>query len=198
MSRRPYNWPKGFIYIRESFSPELHPTLIANFLSTGNPEDENQRIPILDEAKVHPDIKIKKIGTPHPLSGQRGVFASALISAGTDLGEYAGEIRLIEQSWKLNPELYDYAWTLKMGSFFLIIDAKKWANEFAFVNDYRGIAAHPNVESKWVVHRGVYRLIFRTVVDLYKGQELLIDYGEEYWKAPHRSLDFFRNQIFEV
>jgi hypothetical protein len=185
MSKPPGLWPEQFLYITESFSAHLHPMILKNLLCAVG-VDEESIIPLLDKATIHPHITLKPLSSPHPLAGQWGLFASDFIDVDSDLGEYVGELHLIDACWPLNPVDYDFAWTLKMENFFFIIDAKKWANQLAFVNDFRGLSKQPNVAPKWVVHRGSYHLIFRTVAPIEKGEELLIDYGADYWRAPHR------------
>jgi hypothetical protein len=181
----PTDWPEEFIYILESFSADLHPMILKNLLFAAG-VDQELVVPLIDEKKVHPHLVIKKLAARHPLSGQRGVFATEGICAGTDLGEYVGQIRLIDAAWPLDPTECDYSWTLRMDRFFFIIDAQKWANELAFVNDYRGVASKPNIAPKWVVHRSSYHLVFHTISPIAQNEEILIDYGADYWKAPHR------------
>ena len=184
----PNYFPEGWIYVSETVSSDLHPLILKNLLSTGIEEDEHAVHPLIEAKQVDPRIEIRPISSPsHPLYLQRGVFAKKNIPRDTDIGQYVGEARFIATEWKLDEKDYDYAWTTKVQNFLFIIDAKKWANELAFVNDFRGIAEAPSLIPKWVIHRGSFHLIFQTSQDIAADSELLIDYGEEYWKAPHRN-----------
>lgn len=186
---QPLNWPSHFIYTRSAFSSELHPALLSHFLSTGNQKDLVCIHPLLEEERVHSALVIKELPDQHPLGSlrdawecrQRGLFATASLSAGVDLGEYAGEMRLLDAAWGLERKEQHYALVMPLGNYRFIIDAKKWANELAFVNDYRGIAQAANVVGATAVHRGCYRPIFRTLSPIAPGEELLLDYGSGYW-----------------
>lgn len=186
---KPVNWPEGFIYTPSSFSSELHPALLKHFLSTGNAEDFDCVHLLLEKQTVHSALMIKELPLSHPLGAlkdalgnrQRGLFALAELPSGVDLGEYAGEMRLIDASWKLNQKEHNYSLVIPLGAYRFIIDAKKWANELAFINDYRGIAKAPNVIGTTAVHRGCYYPIFQTLSSISPGEELLIDYGPGYW-----------------
>ena len=186
MSKQPRHWPSSHHYISESFSEDLHPTFFSHLLLAVGEED--QTIPLLEEKSVHLSLQIKKLSTPHPLAGELGLFASEAIPAHTPLGAYAGKLRLIDHCWPIDPKECDYAWTLKLQRFMFIIDAKTHGNELAFVNDFRGLAPQPNTIPKWVVHNSTYHLIFETASPIAAGEELLIDYGADYWKAPHRCI----------
>lgn len=197
----PSSWPAEYIYKHHAFSSQLHPALLEGFLSTGKGEDVELISPLIERGEVHPDLRLEKITAhlkyrgpkPHPLAhakygkrAQYGVFARRDIGEGVDLGEYVGEQYVTGQSWKDQLKDCDHAWTLDCGPFVLIVNAKKYANELAFVNDYRGLGASPNVKAKWVVHKGCYHLVFETVRLIKKGEELLLDYGAGYWKSSTR------------
>ncbi|TKY89073.1 hypothetical protein EX895_001604 [Sporisorium graminicola] len=69
----------------------------------------------------------------------------------------------------------------------LYLDSRYWGNESRFVNDYRGIAAKPNVEFRSFLQHcqedGEPRFqmgLFATG-PIRKGQELLINYGKSFW-----------------
>jgi len=65
-----------------------------------------------------------------------------------------------------------YALTMNDGT---IRDAACKRRAGAYVNDYRGSGKRPNAELK---DDGVYAL-----KNIYKGDEILVDYGSEYWKG---------------
>ena len=63
------------------------------------------------------------------------------------------------------------------------VDAEKYGNEFRFVNDYHGVIPAPNVRFSRAVAGGLIRIFVVTILPITEGQELLIQYGEEYWSA---------------
>ena len=63
------------------------------------------------------------------------------------------------------------------------IDASKFGNEMRFINDYRNIADEENAYFVIDRERGEYQT--RIVASRYiePGEEILTDYGEEYWRV---------------
>ncbi len=198
----PPNWLKDFIYSKEIISQEIGLTFLRSLLSTGSPEDLDKISPFIETRTVHPALKIEKItknincseGKPHPLISaktlrghkQRGIFAESFIPKGTELGEYVGEVFLRNIEADISDILSfcsEYTWQVKVKDFMLITDPKKWANELAFINDYRGIKESPNVASGLIIHRGAFHFGYITIADIEAKEELLVDYGERYWKA---------------
>ena len=68
----------------------------------------------------------------------------------------------------------------------LELDAKCVGNESRFINDYRGISAHPNVTFHTAAHpgRGVWVDII-VIAAICVGDEILVDYGAAF--APYAS-----------
>lgn len=191
----PKNWPEGFVYAKRCVSSQLHPSLLEEFITTGRAEDSEVVSPLIERGAIHEGVSLMKI-TPkmnHPLSHARygkrahyGLFATQGIDCGVELGEYVGELQVMAANRKHNLKDFDHAWTRELGPFLFVLNAKRVANELAFVNDYRGLAREPNVKPKWVVHRGQYHLVFETSQRVRSKDELLIDYGEGYWQAASR------------
>jgi hypothetical protein len=195
----PKYWPKGFVYATESVSPEMNLSLMRMFLGA---EDSQIVSWVIENKTVCPHMKILPLtkarfkNCSHPLIGkrspsghlQRGVFATQMIPKGTELGEYVGEVYLIDEE-KYSESIFakvkpsEYAFRLKIGSYYWIVEPKKIANELAFINDYRGIAPEPNIKSGWIIHRGLKYLAYVTIKDIAPDQELLTNYGETYWKG---------------
>ena len=191
----PKNWPEGFVYARRCRSSQLHPSLLEEFIKTGCEEDCEITSQVIEKGLIHPSLSLVKIThrMNHPLSyskyGKRshyGVFASSMIDQEVELGEYVGELQVLAANWKHSLKDFDHAWTLEQGPFLFVLNAKKVANELAFMNDYRGLADKPNAKPKWVVHQGLYHLVFETITAVNASEELLIDYGEGYWQAASR------------
>ncbi len=197
----PADWPADYVYSTSCRMSEIHPALLEQFISTGHPEDAHAVYPLIEKGGVHPHLELKKItaqvkgadGRPHPLSRarygkrvHRGLFAKRGLPDGVELGEYVGELQLLAADWKRGLKDFDHAWTLKSGPFLFVLNAKKFANELAFINDYRGIGRSANAKPKWVVHKGLFHLIVVTTCPIRPGEEVLIDYGVGYWEAASR------------
>ncbi|MBY0529876.1 MAG: hypothetical protein K2P51_06755 [Rhabdochlamydiaceae bacterium] len=184
----PINWPSHFIFTPLPFSQDLHPSIFRFLLATGNDQDLEVIHPLLESATVHPDLEIRQIrdkghvlGSSDPI--QHGLFAKKQISQGIDLGTYSGEMKLLNADFPMVGGQYNYALAMKLPGFTFVIDAKKWANEMAFMNDYRKIAEKPNVYIRTVTHRGCYYSMCQTLCPISEGEELLTDYGVNYWKC---------------
>lgn len=196
---KPRNWPKSFTYSPVSSCGDVHPSIFRQWLATGNPQDEHVISPCIEEARVHPHIRIKKITpglrykgvSPHPLcnsevfSGhvQHGVFATKKIAKGVQLGEYVGEVLLSEESCKSSGGAGGlYCWRFSINEICVNIYSRNLANELVFVNDFRGLQPHPNVSGKFIIHRGSYYFGYETLRDIEPQEELLIDYGQVWAK----------------
>ncbi len=179
----PVNWPKDFIYTPVSIPTNLLPALLDFCLSTGSLEDGKRICPWIESQRVHPALRIKKLIQPHPLAGQRGLFATRKIEAGTELGEFTGEIGYGLSLDRRREGFYDWG-TYINGKCFMI-DAGKMGNELSFVNDYRGLSDTPNVRTKWIIHRGRYYFGYETTREIPPRAELLIDYGPAWEKFLH-------------
>lgn len=137
-----------------------------------------------NEAKIAPS-RIKNAG--------HGVFAPYATPAGVVIGYYAGRQVSHDQAAR-NPSAYilqvAHNTNLERCKVIpltepetgpnksILIDAsdKSVANWCSMVNDYRGSGKNPNVMFK---KNGA----LVTITPLRKGEELLLDYGDEYWKA---------------
>ncbi|MBS3904229.1 MAG: SET domain-containing protein-lysine N-methyltransferase [Simkania sp.] len=193
----PKFFPKGFVYRQESIAPEVDIAFLRFFLLTGDAEDLNRVSWVIENKQVHPYVKIqilnKKNGrnSSHPLVGistlrghvQRGLFATKTIPADTDLGEYVGEVYLTDKNAKVRAGFSEYTWMIPIKECFFFVDAGKVANELAFINDYRGLQPKPNVMARWTVHRGAFYFVYATMREISAGEELLVDYGDNYWST---------------
>lgn len=199
---QPKNWPEPFIYSSESVGADIHIAVLRLALSTNSSKDCHRIIPCIEEKRVHPHLEIRKItpqlsyneSKPHPLIGcqirgrdQLGVFAKKKILKNTDLGEYVGEIHLWNGLSTLVGMGTGYNWIIGWESQSTwCIDARKIANELAFVNDYRGLKDAPNVRPKWMIHRGYYYFGYAALRDIQTNEEIVIDYGKEWAHLYHQ------------
>jgi SET domain-containing protein len=65
---------------------------------------------------------------------------------------------------------------------FLLVDANELGNETRLINHFKGIGEHENIEFKKMWVGGCMRVFAVACTDIQKGQELLADYGEDYWQ----------------
>lgn len=165
--RRPRNWPKNV-----KFTSGLI---------------WKQEVPLLNNAfapAIMKGVIIKKVSKSHPLFRDKktvyGLFASAHLAKGRVLGSYAG----VRQPTR-NTEITFSEYICSVSDF--DIDAQKYGNESRFINDFRNIAAAPNVIFRRCVHpqTGLIYCSVETTRDLKPDEEILVDYGIEYWKAQH-------------
>lgn len=190
---KPRNWPEEFTYSPTSISSEISYEFLRFCL--GVPEHEEHISSVIEKARVHPHIKIEILKEAHPLAKvrtkegyiQRGVFAARSLPAQEELGEYVGALFLENGDEPLEKifakhKLSEYAWIAKMHHYFLLIEPKQVANELAFINDFRGIASEPNIGVKWIKHRGSFYFGYVTLSPVEAGDELLVDYGQNYWR----------------
>lgn len=199
--RIPQGWPKTFHYASESIAEEMHIVLFRNFLTCWAGENLNQIETLLDAKQVHPYLKLRRITKqlqykgprPHPLAGkktarghpERGVFATNKIEAGALLGEHVGMLYHFISQEAVDRFLQHSASKYRWGGYFnehiVVIDAENHANELAFVNDFRGLQDSPNAKALWVAHRGSYYFCYRTLRDIEANEEILVDYGDQFW-----------------
>lgn len=177
--------PPGFTYSPVSVSRTIHPFFLRQFLTSNRPEDFDKCSWLLEQQRAHPDMEIRKLESPHPMHGSYGVFATGKIAAGEEIGEYVGELQLMSKDLFLQSKIErsDYCWQHEIKGQILLIDAKKVANELAFINDYRGVSESPNVKPAWILHKGVFHFCYEAVREILPEEEVLVDYGSDYWKT---------------
>lgn len=118
-----------------------------------------------------------------------GLFAGEDLGEGALVGEYSG---VIQPSSDAPPDqlidghyLSDYAWNypdeLPDGSEFEI-NALLEGNELRFANHAR----EPNMAVDHTLVDGLFVTFFRTIRAVAKGEQLTVDYGEEYWTGGFR------------
>lgn len=198
LHENPTFWPKDFVYTRRSFPDELFSSIDEGVFRQLQLLEELP--PTLQQGEVHSHIhmvkltsKVKVAGKIHPLSRfpfkdrpQYALFTNSAVAAGEVLGEYVGERQLIDRWSGCRFKDSAHAWSVRLGCYELILNAKKFANELAFANDYRGLAPAPNVEAKWVACKGRCYLLFITRRAIRAEEEILLDYGENYWRSRER------------
>lgn len=124
-----------------------------------------------------PGVKIEKINDPTSVVfNQYGLFATEDFQKFDILGQYTGNI--VNSS---NGGIY-VASLDKCN-----IDAQKIGNELRFINDFRNISNSENVVIRTSYIDKKPRVIFIVTKDIKKGDQLLTDYGDDYWKCINNS-----------
>jgi hypothetical protein len=173
---KPENWSDEFTY--EPVSTYLG--FVEHILFSSTPEDLVKHDRHIEEKQVHPHIKIKLLGADHPISGQRGLFASEKIEPSTSLGEYVGEVFLGGGDPEMFPRKDVHCWQAARNGISIQISSHRIANELAFANDYRGIKSAPNTGLHWIIHKGFYHFGYATLCAIESGEEILVDYGSKW------------------
>jgi len=106
-----------------------------------------------------------------------GVFASRDLGALTYIGEYTGLVtRRQTKKTRFNDYVFGYMTGPKESPF--IIDAYKKGNFTRFINH----SDEPNLNSRWVICKGVTRIILFANRLIKKDEQLTYDYGKYYWR----------------
>jgi hypothetical protein len=194
----PKLWPKRLIYSRESVAVDMHIFLLREYISSGSFKDLEKTSWVIEEKCTYPHLEIKKTSLP-TLRNQKhlnchqnyGIFATQKIDAGTQIGEYVGELYLAisQESLQILLEKIfpsEYAWMIEINERFLLIDAQNVANELALINDYRDLGPRPNVKMQEFVHKGTMYFGYVAITNIQKGEELLVDYGPKFWDSYYK------------
>ena len=104
-----------------------------------------------------------------------GLFAYEEIEAGQMIGEYTGLARRKKNSDCSNAYIFNYTSDD-------VIDASKRGNSMRFINHSNHNA---NTNYKRVMLDGVQHVIFIALRRIAAGEQILFDYGENYWKIRH-------------
>ena len=111
-----------------------------------------------------------------------GLFAQEDLPTNTYAGEYTGTVRENNRRYfePLNNYLYEYPVPDEIGRSF-VIDATA-GHLTRFINH----SFKPNLKPYHVFHDGFYHLVFVTLRNISKGEELSYDYGQNYWLLRDR------------
>jgi hypothetical protein len=134
-----------------------------------------------------PPLNIREAG-PHV---GWGLFAGADLAVGDLVGEYSG---VLQEAGDAPPDekvdghyLSDYAWNypdeLPDGTEFEI-NALHEGNELRFANH----SSDPNLAVDHTLVDGLFVTFFRVIRTVATGEQLTVDYGEEYWSGGFRDL----------
>ncbi|WXG58199.1 MAG: hypothetical protein ROD09_06235 [Candidatus Sedimenticola sp. (ex Thyasira tokunagai)] len=151
-------------------------------------------------------IKVKRIDDKDPreaLRNQYGAFANKDIKKHTVLGVYHGQYidthedydAVVAQTGIDN--LNSYAWSLPRNK---TIAGYSRSNELTTINanttysDSERDPLPPNCSGVIVMQNNIYRMIYITNEEIKNGEELLIDYGENYWKSRDVPTEIFDDE----
>ncbi|PIS01451.1 MAG: hypothetical protein COT84_02130 [Chlamydiae bacterium CG10_big_fil_rev_8_21_14_0_10_35_9] len=119
------------------------------------------------------DLEIKKV---NDLIGW-GVFAKRKIPKKTILTHYAGIIKKDRQVSNKNRHVFGFTGTEKLKNW--VIDSESVTNMGSLINHSK----NGNVEAMEYYDKKGPKIVFETIRDIEKGEELTYDYGEGYWKG---------------
>lgn len=133
------------------------------------------------EAAYIPQVSIqqlsKEVGS--------GLFLEEELKANCYFGEYTGIVRKNERSYfgPLNNYCYEYPVEDDIGRSY-VIDATS-GNLTRFINH----SYKPNLKPIHVFFEGFFHLIFLTIREIKKGEQLSYNYGDSYWQIRSFPLD---------
>ncbi len=122
-----------------------------------------------------------------------GLFTNEAIPKGACIGEYVGIVEKGDRKYSFKNIFNrralatDYCWNFPFNlNFFtpLQINAETAGNELRFVNH----SFAPNLIDEICNYEGEHKVLFITTRDILANEELLIDYGDDYWNHPSRQI----------
>lgn len=135
----------------------------------------------LQDLKARFDTRRLELGKSKIRGAGYGVFAKRDIKAGTKLGLYAGEV-ISEEEAKLREDR-TYFFRVNHGSSggSHIVDARDntYANIMKFINGVK--SARQKKKQNCVSYQYKSAIYYKTSCDIKAGEELLLDYGDDYW-----------------
>lgn len=108
-----------------------------------------------------------------------GLFANRELQPGEIIGEYTGQLsddwKLLRDGGEFNPYLLRYPFETRYA-----IDARRHGNETRFINHS---SKNANAGRRHVFHGGIIQVVFVVERKIAKGEQILIDYGPDYWQS---------------
>jgi SET domain-containing protein len=120
------------------------------------------------------------VTSENPSYPARGLFATKKWKTGEIIGLYGGLVRNTTKT-TYRKEYYCVALCNQLH---WVVDAKDYGNEARFINCRHGTNMTENVELTWTwsPRTGEVLLVVRVIAPISSGEELLLNYGDEYWK----------------
>lgn len=142
----------------------------------GGQNTNQQRLQYVPEAGIEsiPDYLYLKVITIQDVP-QLGLFAKRSLPIGAWVGVYAGELFPVDFPTQ---SLHAMAIIDPNVKTTLKIDAKNWGNHIRFCNH----SYAPNITRELVFNKGMYHVILHATRIIEPHQQLLFDYGKDYWQ----------------
>jgi len=118
-------------------------------------------------------VEVRVLPKGHLLEGQKGLFATKAFSQYDVIGDYTGVVRKEQSTDSDNRYLFYLVDDL-------LVDARDFGNELRFANSNKNISDEPNVTSCVSYIGGLPVVIYICINDIEPGDEMLIDYGDDY------------------
>lgn len=160
---KPESWPVGVEYTNTILPQNMWDILaLSKLYEQKMPHLEIRQVPILQSRNL-------------------GVYATKPLRKGHVFGQYAGKLVKASSLRRCLDLQNDYIMDISDN---YCIDASEYGNETRFMNDYRGFASHSNAEYS-VKTEGVPYVTIDVVAsrDIKAGEQILLDYGSEYWRS---------------
>lgn len=124
-----------------------------------------------------------------------GLFARELILPGEYVAEYAGVVEQATPVYEgerkengLHPNDYAIEYpVLDRKGFSLQVNALAEGNESRFINH----SFHPNLQVEHSLIEGRWAIFFIAIREIREKEQLLFDYGDQYWSTEERELVIF-------
>ena len=123
--------------------------------------------------QIYPSVQVQKINEEIG----SGVFAKERIASCAFVGEYTGVIQK-KTPQQLREKKYCLRYTVWGANINFAIDAEEKGNFTRFLNH----SGTPNLGIQSVYWRGLPRMIFISLREIVKGEQLTFDYGPIFWK----------------
>lgn len=121
-----------------------------------------------------PDVRISWINSQVGW----GVFANRHFKKGEWIGEYCGLVRKRRKKDRLNAYCFEYRLSQEVATKYLI-DAENQGNLARFINH----SSNPNLITDLVYCNGLPHVILTVKNPVAKNEQLLYDYGPDYWSC---------------
>lgn len=127
------------------------------------------------------DLEVKTSGLPN---AGKGLFTKVHIPAGTDIVEYTGVIT----TWKEISHDWDNGYIYYMSRNH-VINAKPHVHALArYANDAAGIEKVKHLKNNCVYKRKGKKIFIHAVKNILPGEEILVEYGKEYWDTIRENI----------
>ncbi|KAF0716740.1 Aste57867_2693 [Aphanomyces stellatus] len=130
----------------------------------------------LEHGTIHPGVEVRPIVIPG-VGTEMGLFAIQDLDAGTLLGEYTGVVH-VDHGGEFDSYGLAYPSAYENGN--MCISAKEYGNVIRCINH-----SFTNFNSSFtsVLHNKILRMICKTNRHVAAGNQILVNYGESYWKG---------------